>query len=358
MSGLIKDDINEITDPSDWGNSQYPQLSQLDSMMRCQICKEFLKSPVLTTCGHLFCSMCVRHAIGTTNKCPICLEETYESGLRKVLLLDGIVNWFDTNRKDLLKQLSAKDIKDVQEVEDSQGEEGVSQTQNDHGQANDSNSSREDMAECPICGVFMDMQELQGKHIDNCLVKPATNKNSHGLVNSPRKRKGLSDLMKPTHTKKQKQMANVQLQPENIKRKQRLPNLDTSLTTAKLKEKLNTYKLPNNGTRDQLLNRLKEYITIYNANLDSLNPVQDRILVSRLSKWESLVNKKNKHIGNQDPDTTIDSTKKERREWAKLNADNYKSLIAAAKMNKQKQRSLSGKKDDVFSDDDLPLQNL
>ena len=106
--------INEVSDPSDWDNCKLPSLSNLDSLLRCQICKDFLNAPVLTNCGHVFCSICIRRTISNSNKCPLCLEETYESSLRKVLILDNIVKWFNNNRNDLLKNLSIDLVNDSQ----------------------------------------------------------------------------------------------------------------------------------------------------------------------------------------------------------------------------------------------------
>lgn len=35
---------------------------------------------------------------------------------------------------------------------------------------------------------------------------------------------------------------------------------------------------------------MKEFINLYNANPDSINPVSDISLISKLKKWESLIN--------------------------------------------------------------------
>ncbi|KAG7844156.1 hypothetical protein KL941_004105 [Ogataea angusta] len=96
------DPLDSITDPSDWADTSFPNLSKLDSLLRCHICKDFLRAPVLTSCDHVFCSVCIRRSLESDKKCPLCHEETYESKLRKVLLLDEISTWFTRNRPELL----------------------------------------------------------------------------------------------------------------------------------------------------------------------------------------------------------------------------------------------------------------
>lgn len=322
-------EAEDITDPGDWDSTNFPKLNELDSMLRCLICKDLLNSPVLTTCGHIFCSMCARRSISESNKCPLCLEETYESGLRKVLLLDGIVDWFSKNREDLMKHLT----KDVSEVDNSQSE-------------NDEvvNSGANGESECPVCGELMPLSELEKNHIDLCLKRASE-------PQPTKKRKvGVTDLFSKIDTKSKRKNSS-QVQSSLGLNKQRLANLDTSLTTNKLKAKLLSLHLPSNGNRRQLENRLKEYITLYNANLDSLNPVHERILIDRLSKWEYLMNRtiKSDSPDHEDHNQSYD---KERKLWQEKNNNEYLNLIAQAKKgkrtipNNEEQLTESGRKTD------------
>lgn len=317
-------EAEDITDPSDWDATRMPSLHELDAMLRCLICKDLLASPVLTTCGHIFCSMCARRSISESNKCPLCLEETYESGLRKVLLLDGVVGWFDKNRRELLSNLA----KETSEVDNSQSE-SEEQGENSSG----------DGSECPVCGEFMPLVELQTNHIDQCLEKTSKP--------STKKRKvGVTDLLANSGNKPKKTKV-TQMQAASIAHKQRMPNLDTSLTTNKLKEKLASLKLPANGNRRQLERRLKEYITIYNSNLDSLNPVDDRILMDRLRKWDHLMNRTFKS-DSPDVDSHNESNEKERKSWQEKNNSEYANLISQARRDKNPTKK-SGQPDEKDS---------
>ncbi|TID15015.1 hypothetical protein CANINC_004686 [Pichia inconspicua] len=272
-----------IGDPSDWVDTKVPEIADLDGALRCQICKELLQAPVLTTCGHVFCSICIRRNLTVSQNCPLCHEETYESGLRKILLLDGIVTWFEQHRVQLQNALK------VDTVDDSQSE---GETGNDN------------EALCPVCGKRMPLQELQGRHIDQCLAAP-----------SP----------PPTAT------AKMQIQT-NGTNKPRLPNLDTSMSTVKLREKMSALRLPTHGTRSQLERRIKEYINLHNANLDALNPVSEFTLLSRLRQWESVVGSPS----TVQPERNMKRQKIEHKRWNKEHSAEYKSLIEQARARSKK----------------------
>lgn len=280
----------EISDPSDWMETKVPELSDLDSALRCQICKELLNAPVLTTCGHVFCSVCIRRNLTVSQNCPLCHEETYESGLRKILLLDGVVTWFEQHRAQLQAALK------VDTVDDSQSE-GEGEGDGDGGAA------------CPVCGKRMPLQELQGRHIDKCLAAPVTSSSIPSTSSSP----------------------SPSMQVQTGVCKPRLPNLDTSMSTAKLREKMSTLRLPTNGTRSQLERRMKEYINLHNANLDSIRPVSEFTLLSRLRQWESVV-------GSSVSDGNRKRQKVEDKEWNKEHSASYSTLIEQARARSKRSK--------------------
>ncbi|CAG8439587.1 6477_t:CDS:10 [Diversispora eburnea] len=75
----------DISDPSD-----FPQtgLQSLDLFSRCPICKEFFNTPMISECGHTYCSLCIRRSLATDQVCPICrvnLSESQQTLLRGAL---------------------------------------------------------------------------------------------------------------------------------------------------------------------------------------------------------------------------------------------------------------------------------
>ena len=95
-------DLSNITDPLDFKTTKIPQLFEIDSLLRCHICKEFLSAPMLTSCGHTFCSVCIRKYLIHTPKCPICAKELRESNLSRNVLLEQVVLSYRSVRDDLL----------------------------------------------------------------------------------------------------------------------------------------------------------------------------------------------------------------------------------------------------------------
>lgn len=347
---------DDISDPSDFMRTSFPQMSELDSMLRCLVCKDFLKSPVLTTCGHVFCSLCIRRSVSNTSKCPLCSKEIYESGLKKILLLDGISNWFSGNRTDLLDKLSTDTVISVDQ-KDSVEVEGVHPDKKDQRDViilddEETEELVEGQTKCPICQKLMSINELQTWHLDICL----SNGSNGSAVSKKRPQNDLKDIInakKPKHNhtssiaKDKKEIASsttaeslkdLQLKA-SLSNKQRLPNLDTTISTNKLKAQLTSYKLPTVGTRTQLENRLKEYITLYNANLDSLTPVRDSVLLDRLAKWEYLMNQPSR-LETVDGIDHEDPRQQERQKWMEKNNNAYNDLIAQARNARKKPKTL------------------
>lgn len=53
---------------------------------KCTLCLEIFKDPSVTTCGHVFCWICVRDWVREKPECPLCRQEVL---LSKVLPLRG-----------------------------------------------------------------------------------------------------------------------------------------------------------------------------------------------------------------------------------------------------------------------------
>lgn len=64
--------MDPLPDSTDWLQTSLPLFAPLESSLRCEVCKEFYSNPVITTCSHTFCSLCVRRAISADGKCPAC----------------------------------------------------------------------------------------------------------------------------------------------------------------------------------------------------------------------------------------------------------------------------------------------
>lgn len=69
-------------------------LKNVDTILRCPICFEFLSIAMMTKCSHNFCSLCIRKFLSYKLQCPVCNSPTTEQDLRNNRILDDLVTNF------------------------------------------------------------------------------------------------------------------------------------------------------------------------------------------------------------------------------------------------------------------------
>jgi E3 ubiquitin-protein ligase RAD18 len=87
-----------ITDSTDWLNTSLASFAPLDSALRCQVCKEFFDTPMITSCSHTFCSICIRRCLSSDGKCPTCRASDQSSKLRRNWTVQELVEAFQNGR--------------------------------------------------------------------------------------------------------------------------------------------------------------------------------------------------------------------------------------------------------------------
>lgn len=97
-----KDDLYDVSDPSDWLNTPLASLAPIETSLRCQVCKDFYKTPMITSCSHTFCSLCIRRCLANDGKCPACRTTEQENKLRSNWAIEGLVDDFIRARPALL----------------------------------------------------------------------------------------------------------------------------------------------------------------------------------------------------------------------------------------------------------------
>ncbi|XP_073325261.1 E3 ubiquitin-protein ligase RAD18 isoform X2 [Pagrus major] len=78
-------------------------LKNVDTLLRCPICFDFLNISMMTKCSHNFCSLCIRKFFSYKLQCPVCNTQATEQDLRNNRLLDDLVVNFRAARQQLSK---------------------------------------------------------------------------------------------------------------------------------------------------------------------------------------------------------------------------------------------------------------
>ncbi len=96
------DDSFNLSDPTDWLQTPTPQLAHIEAALRCQICKDFYNTPMITSCSHTFCSLCIRRCLTSDGLCPLCRAPDQEVRLRRNWTVEELVDVFQVARPALI----------------------------------------------------------------------------------------------------------------------------------------------------------------------------------------------------------------------------------------------------------------
>lgn len=100
---ITKDDAYDVSDPTDWLGTPLASLMSVEQSLRCHVCKDFYTSPMVTSCCHTFCSLCIRRALAVDGKCPLCRATDQESRLRGNWAIRDAVEHFTKARDAMLR---------------------------------------------------------------------------------------------------------------------------------------------------------------------------------------------------------------------------------------------------------------
>lgn len=98
----LMDSSFDVSDPSDWLQTSFSQLSPVEQALRCQVCKDFFDTPMITSCSHTFCSLCIRRCLTTDGRCPACRTQDQAMKLRANSTVQELVDAFKVARPAIL----------------------------------------------------------------------------------------------------------------------------------------------------------------------------------------------------------------------------------------------------------------
>ncbi|KAL2091564.1 hypothetical protein ACEWY4_013827 [Coilia grayii] len=88
--------------------STHAFLKNMDTLLRCPICFDFLSIAMMSPCSHNFCSLCIRKFLSYKLQCPVCNLSMTEQDLRNNRILDDLVKSFQDARKRLAVSSAVK----------------------------------------------------------------------------------------------------------------------------------------------------------------------------------------------------------------------------------------------------------
>ncbi|KAL0944603.1 DNA repair protein [Colletotrichum truncatum] len=350
----MADNFDDVPDSTDWLSTPLPGLSAVEAALRCQVCKDFFKTPMLTSCCHTFCSLCIRRALSNDGKCPLCRASDQELKLRSNWSMGEAVDSFVKSRKDILgfartarqrtgpaspkrklaedsttseQQPETKRLRSSARLSKTRAEEAKATVYQEDGdvpqlneeeeedEAGDATFTPEDgLVPCPICQTRMKQFQVF-RHLDNC---PGPQSQSSRASSSRTSTPNTPARGAPRQTPA----------PE------RLPAIAYSmLKDAALRKKMSDLGLSTNGTRLQLEKRHKEWITLWNANCDSARPKRRAELLHDLDVWERTQGSRAPVFAAR-PGAAVKDKEFDGAAWAVKHDTSFKDLIANARKSR------------------------
>ena len=181
----------DLPDSTDWIKTTLPSFEPLEAALRCEICKEFYNNPVITSCHHTFCSICIRRCITADGKCPSCMTVCSSDKLAPNIAIREVVTRFQEARPKAMELARADKAEtaagskkkrklDDTDIDDDNERHTRSRTTRSRGQRNggavvvadseddgDEDFVPDGMVNCPSCNKAM-KAELVYNHLDVC----------------------------------------------------------------------------------------------------------------------------------------------------------------------------------------------
>ncbi|KAL4797868.1 hypothetical protein BDV19DRAFT_38968 [Aspergillus venezuelensis] len=338
----------DIPDSTDWLDTPLTLLAPFESSLRCQVCKDFFDNPVITSCSHTFCSLCIRRCLSTEGKCPTCRTNDQELKLRRNWVVQELVEGFKNARPSILELARRPPIVVAAQGQDGVVEEPAAKKRKidlDAGiggagaiegvrTRSQSRGVTRQVQEAPI-EIIDDVQDEEYIPDDGLVACPGCSRRMKEVdvfshldkcngLQEPKPAAPAPSIAFGSLSSASQRLAFTEKPPE------RLPAINYSLLKdTALRKKLRDLGIPNWGARPLLQKRHTEWMNLWNANCDSKTPKPKRELLRELDIWERTQG------GNST--TPTDSTSSVMRKdfdkpaWSANYDSDFKQLIANAR---------------------------
>lgn len=384
----MADPAFDIPDTTDWLPTPLSKLSALEAALRCQVCKDFFTNPVITSCSHTFCSLCIRRCLSAEGKCPACRASDQPTRLRCNWAMQEAVDGWVQARKDVLdaaREVGKPKVDRVQDglspgikraLEDEKPDEPVADIPDGKKRLRSSTRARsvtyayeetstqletslskdetyipddvedissvsvsnppppvtqpdDGLVSCPICTRRM-KPTLVFSHLDRCPGPPSQNQSSTTLPSPKRTPFAFQSTTRPSPTSLE-----------------RLPSLNyTLMNDRELRRKLSALGISSTGPRQLLQRRHTEWINLWNANCDSRHPKTKRELLQELDLWERTQGASSSSStngygnGNGGVNGKVDVARKDfdKENWGRGHQDSFRDLIEQARRGRKQKK--------------------
>ncbi|KAI9679261.1 MAG: E3 ubiquitin-protein ligase rad18 [Caeruleum heppii] len=281
------DHASTLSDSTDWLHTSLPRLAPVESALRCQVCKDFYTTPMMTSCSHTFCSLCIRRCLASDGKCPTCRASEQEVKLRRNWTVQELVDAFGDARESVL--LLAR-------------------------------RSREENASSNRKAPKRKLRDTDAQDDDDDPSRPRKTRSQTQAKREIQESQPLKGAGAPQSRVTEQQV-------------ERLPKLNYSLYKENaLRKKLNELGIRASGPKSLLERRHTEWVNIWNANCDSLKPRPRRDILHDLDIWErSQGNLASGSTGSSSAGASVMRKDFDGLAWAASHNNDFQRLIANAK---------------------------
>ncbi|PGH23725.1 DNA repair protein rad18 [Polytolypa hystricis UAMH7299] len=355
------DQLFDIPDSTDWLSTPLASLARVDSALRCQVCKDFFEHPVITSCSHTFCSLCIRRCLSVEGKCPACRSGDQELKLRRNWAVQELVDSFKLARKGVLEFARTARVRGAEDEGEGEVEEGSADVElhvAKKRRVNGAEKGRRDVVEGRRTRSQSRMVENSINTQENrqeVVIDDSQDEDyepDDGLVACPicsRRMKNEAvfrhlDLCTGSQSLRRPQISSPRKPPPSSTRKfERLPAINFSILKENvLRKKLRDLGIPDSGSKHLLKRRYTEWMNLWNANCDAKEPKSKSELVRELDIWERTQGSLAPPQGSATGGVSVMEKDFDGSAWSATHGDNYKALIANAR--RKSQRRASGEK--------------